>query len=67
MSRVDFIVDGDMVAHAHQDDPESVRISMNGGKTYLSPESYEHIVVEVETNGRGPVVHVREDESAPEP
>lgn len=51
MSRVDFIVDGETEAHAHQANPDDVRISFNGGKTFISPEAYEHVVVEVTTSG----------------
>lgn len=49
MSRVDFIVDGETEVQAHQDEPDDVRISFNGGKTFISPEAYEHVVVEVTT------------------
>lgn len=50
MSRVDFIVDGEQVESAHQKEPDDVRISFNGGKTFISPDSYEHVVIEVDTN-----------------
>lgn len=49
MSRVDFIVDGEVREEVHQDEPDDVKISFDGGKSFVSPESYEHIVVSVDT------------------
>lgn len=49
MSRVDFIVDGETREQAHQHASDAVRISFNGGDTFISPDSWEHVVIEVDT------------------
>jgi hypothetical protein len=67
MSRVDFIVDGDTEAQAHQYEHDDVRISLDGGNTFISPEEWMHVVIEVDTEApEDAELHVNEDAELPE-
>lgn len=49
MSRVDFVVDDEVKESAHQYNADDVRISFNGGDSFITLETYEHVVVDVTT------------------